>query len=295
MRGNYVFLSVVLLCLILLFPQIAVMADEGEDKTINEGELKFGFYADRLVAQFVTIVHNRKLNTRIAEIGNRIARVSELPDIQYTFRVVSDPTINAFAAAGGFIYINTGLLDFLESEDELAAVLAHEIGHIVKSHQAKRLRSNQITQFVVRQFVSQINSAVGGLINKAIPPSASSNIFFNLFPQLSLSGFARQIAFDVGGRAGVTLGNAMASSMIQGYAKDQELEADALAVQYTIKAGYDPNALISFFNKLMSLRDRLQLNEKNYVSNLINAKPGLEEREKFATGLISEANKNTPE
>ena len=77
--------------------------------------------------------------------------------------------------------------------------------------------------------------------------------------------------------------------MLEGYGKENEIEADTLAVQYTKKAGYNPNAAINVFKKMMSIREKLNISEKNYVSKLINAEPGLEERVKNAEKLILKA------
>ena len=85
----------------------------------------------------------------------------------------------------------------------------------------------------------------------------------------------------------MALGGAMAVCMIKGYGRAQELEADALAVQYTRETGYDPHALVRVFKRLASIRDSLQLNEDNYISSLINAQPGLEERIKQTEKLIA--------
>lgn len=83
----------------------------------------------------------------------------------------------------------------------------------------------------------------------------------------------------------------MVVPMIKGYGKEQELEADAFAVQYIKKAGYDPNAFISVLKSFMSIKDRLELSEKkNYASHLINAEPGLEERIKNVEELVSKLN-----
>lgn len=107
-----------LILLLLSFPKVAFTADTKE--------VKFGFYQDKKVLSSMTVVLNHKLNKRITEIGNRVAKASDKPEIKYTFRIINDPTINAYAADGGFVYINTGLLDVLESEDELAAILGLE-------------------------------------------------------------------------------------------------------------------------------------------------------------------------
>ena len=93
-------------------------------------EMKFGSYADRLFISTHTILFDESINKRITEIGNRVAKVSDKPDTKYTFRIINDSNINAYSVSGGYIYINTGLLDVLESEDELASIISHEIAHV---------------------------------------------------------------------------------------------------------------------------------------------------------------------
>ena len=85
-----------------------------------------GAYADRGLAEYVT------------QIGSTIARNSELPDLKFTFTVLNDQKVNAFALPGGYVYITRGLLAVAETEAEMAGVLAHEIGHITARHSAQR-------------------------------------------------------------------------------------------------------------------------------------------------------------
>lgn len=260
--------------LLLAFPRVAFTKDSKE--------MKFGFYADRCTLSTKMIVFNDMLDKRISEIGNRISLVSDRTDIKYTFRVVNDPTINAYSAAGGFIYINTGLLDILESEDELAAILGHEIGHVRESHQIKFLHSahqKKVTGTMVG-FALGVGLAAAGAHAMGPAPSIYS-------PSYSYHQQVTSQMVDLGVKAGGAIGDAMAVSMIKGYGRKQELRADALGIQYTNKSGYDPKALVSVFKKLTSIRDTLKLNENNYISSLINAEPGLEERIKQAENLIS--------
>lgn len=269
MKIKYIILGLVLFS--LTYPRNAV--------ALSEKENKFGFYTDRMFVLNRTIVFNDALNKKINTIGNKVAEALGVQDIKYTFRVVNDPVINAYSAAGGFIYINTGLLDVLESEDELAAVMAHEIVHTSKNHQIdfvyaahRRAVAGQVAGIV-------IGTALGIGLGKTVPQSTPTYGY----PSYDLT---RQM-MDLGFKFGEAMGNAMTASMIEGYGKDLELEADALAVQYTEKAGYDPNALVSFFKRLKSIRDRLSIKKDNYTSSLINADPGLEERIKNAEELIT--------
>ncbi|MEB3310748.1 MAG: M48 family metallopeptidase [Snowella sp.] len=89
---------------------------------------------------------NRNLNAYINEIGQRLAQTSQRPDIPYTFQVVSDRDINAFATMGGFVYINQGIIESAETEAELASVIAHEIAHIVARHSIKQMRDVALSQ-----------------------------------------------------------------------------------------------------------------------------------------------------
>jgi len=254
----------------------------------TEEELKFGFYADRSIAASYTILFDDALTKRISEIGNRIVKASGESNMNYTFRVINDPTINAYSTAGGFVYVNTGLLDILESEDELAAVLAHEIGHIRNHHQIKFL------YFAYRKAVE--GQLIGAFIGAALavagtaamgpapsPYSPSYNMYQMYVQQIN------DLAFQMGG----IIGNTVAVSMIKGYGKEQELEADKCAVQYTYKAGYDPYALIRVFKKLKLIKDRLEYRERTRFASFVNAEPGLDARIKHAEALISKLVKNS--
>ncbi|MFY9402483.1 MAG: Maf family nucleotide pyrophosphatase [Candidatus Omnitrophota bacterium] len=83
------------------------------------------------------------MQKRVEDIGKRIAAVSDRKDIGYYFTVLEDEEINAFALPGGYIYVNSGLIKKVENDDELACVLAHEVGHIVARHSIKKLQALQ--------------------------------------------------------------------------------------------------------------------------------------------------------
>lgn len=92
------------------------------------------------------IYNNQKINNYINRIGQELAQQSDRPDIPYTFQVVDDDSINAFATMGGYVYINTGLMQKAENEAELASVIAHEIGHIVGRHSIEQMKERAIAQ-----------------------------------------------------------------------------------------------------------------------------------------------------
>ena len=80
---------------------------------------------------------------RVEDIGKRIAAVSDRKEIDYYFQVLEDEQVNAVSLPGGYVYVNSGLLDKVSSDDELACVLAHEVGHIVARHSIKKLQAMQ--------------------------------------------------------------------------------------------------------------------------------------------------------
>ncbi|NEP56205.1 MAG: M48 family metalloprotease [Symploca sp. SIO2G7] len=98
----------------------------------------------QLVRQEIRLYRNEQVNRYINQIGQRLAKVSERTDIPYTFQVVDNPSVNAFATMGGFVYMNTGLLKEADNEAEVASVMAHEIAHIVGRHAIKQMKEAAI-------------------------------------------------------------------------------------------------------------------------------------------------------
>jgi len=93
------------------------------------------------------------MQKRVEDIGEKIAAVSDRKDIDYYFTVLDDDEINAFALPGGYVYVNRGLVEKVDNDDELAAVLAHEVGHIVARHSIKKLQALQ-TYSILRMLVA---------------------------------------------------------------------------------------------------------------------------------------------
>lgn len=147
---------------------------------------------------------------RVQTIGQRIARVSDRQDLPYRFGVIQDKGLNAFALPGGTIYVHTGTLE-KATDEELAAVIAHEVGHVAARHVVKHLQVDLGFMALL-----QIAGAAG-----VGPESAKlANSLYDLFS----NGFSRQ----------------------------DELEADRLGIRYARKAGVDPRAMISFFEKIQA-------------------------------------------
>jgi predicted Zn-dependent protease len=154
----------------------------------------YGLYEDQAVQEYVS------------SVGQKVARHSDLPDWEYHFTVLDDDSVNAFTTGGGYVYIHRGLLNYMTTEAQLAAVLGHEIGHITARHPAR-----QQTRGVLASVL-----ATGAAI-------------------MTGSGAVAQLA------------NIGAEAWMQGYGRDNEMEADRLGLLYATKSGYRPEAMGDVF------------------------------------------------
>lgn len=146
----------------------------------------------------------------LSEVGQRIVSVSDRKDIEYHFTVIESDQINAFAAPGGYVYFYTGLLREMNSEAEMAAVMAHEISHVVARHGIKRVQSAMGVQLAYTLIFG--GDDAGEAVN-----------------------------------AGIVLGMGLAFA---GYSRDAEREADQYGIHYMVKAGYDPAGAVAMFETL---------------------------------------------
>jgi beta-barrel assembly-enhancing protease len=145
----------------------------------------------------------------VNEVGQKIVKVCDRQDIEYHFTVIESDQINAFAAPGGYVYFYTGLLRLMDNEAEMAAVMSHEISHVVARHGIKQLQASLGVALATKLVLGDKSSDV---LNAAI--------------------------------------NAGMGLLFAGYSRDYEREADKFGIYYMPKAGYDPNAAVSMFNKL---------------------------------------------
>ncbi|HEY7555824.1 MAG TPA: M48 family metalloprotease [Candidatus Binatia bacterium] len=177
----------------------------------------FGVYRDAKIARYVTEVGNRVVATshlRRPEIDEQIRRTP------ITFGVLDSPIINAMALPGGYIYITRGMLAHLNNEDQLASVLAHEIGHIAARHAARQAWQQQIGQ---------------GLL---------------------LGGALLGQGFGLPAQDLLNLGSMAAQLIFLRYSRGDELEADKLGVEYSSGAGYDSRAVVGLFQTLNRIQEK---------------------------------------
>ncbi|ARO88688.1 peptidase M48 Ste24p [Nitrosospira lacus] len=159
------------------------------------------------------------LQNYVNAVGQKLARKSHRPQLEYHFTVVDSPQVNAFALPGGYIYVTRGILAYLNSEAELAAVLGHEIGHVTARHSVRQYSAAT---------AANAAATVGGLV---------AGIFM---PQLG-----GQLAQGIQSLLGFT-----GSVLLSGYGRSHELEADRLGAEYLARSGYDPQAMIKVIGVL---------------------------------------------
>jgi predicted Zn-dependent protease len=130
-------------------------------------EIQMGQQASREVAQTLGLVDDQRLQALVSRVGKQLAADSERPSLPWEFHVVDDPTPNAFALPGGFIYVTRGMLTLMTSDAQLASVLGHEIGHVTARHSVTQISQQQLAQLglglgsIFSPAVQQLSSALG--------------------------------------------------------------------------------------------------------------------------------------
>ena len=130
----------ILLIILMIFSCVLGVQPSAEAGLISKSqEISMGKdVAAQLEAKY-GVVQDEDLQARVNTIGQRLVAVSGRQDLEYSFKVLNSDEVNAMAVPGGFIYVFKGLLDYMPSDDELAGVLGHEVGHIVKKHSVKQV------------------------------------------------------------------------------------------------------------------------------------------------------------
>ena len=201
-------------------PTITTFTSEARLKEIGEEQ-----HEDILKTQ--PLFDDKSLEEYVRHVGSRVAKSSDKPDLGYQFFVLDVPGINAFAAPGGYIYITRGLIGFLNSEAQLAAVLGHEIAHISARHHGRQGN---------RDVLGRGATVVGGI---ATGVATGSNYV------------ASQIA---------ELTSLWAQTASAGFGRELELEADGLSAEYLLESGYDPQAMFDILVSFKNQEDFIRVN-----------------------------------
>jgi predicted Zn-dependent protease len=174
---------------------------------------KMGADAYKQILKDSKVSKDPALNRRVRAVGKRIAAVADDPGYKWEFKVLQDKEPNAFALPGGKVGVNSGLFKVAKNDDQLAAVMAHEVAHAIARHSAERMS---------RQMMVQTGLGVAG----AVSDTAAGNI-----------GLMAQAA---------TLG------LILPFTRDQESEADEIGLSYMARAGYDPREAVKLWRNFES-------------------------------------------
>jgi predicted Zn-dependent protease len=177
-------------------------------------EIQLGRQSAQEVSQQLGLVENEALQQYVQRVGEQLARESERPALPWTFRVVDDPTPNAFALPGGFIFMTRGMMNLIDSEAELAAVLGHEIGHVTARHSVTQISRGQL---------AQLGLGVGSIF---FPEAAQT------FGGLAQTGM--QLLF-------------------LRYGRDAERQADELGFRYALRERYEVREMDDVFATLQRL------------------------------------------
>ena len=213
-----------------------------------EDEKKLGkeFY-ERLDKSGV-IIHDQKIDAYINQLGSNVLAQSDRAPFEFRFSVIKSSAINAFATPGGYVYVNSGLITMVETESELASVLAHEIAHINKRHVASIIeKSQKVSMAALAAVLAGAFLGGGGDLSAAVAS-------FSL---------------------------ATATTLSLKYSREHEEEADRLGMSYLVSAGYDGKSMLDF----MKLMRRYEFYSSKIPSYFLTH-PGTEERISYIDALL---------
>lgn len=216
-----------------------------EDKDVRLGEK----YAPEIEHALGGRIEDENLQDYVNRVGQRIARFCHRPDIAYHFTAVDETQVNAFAVPGGYIFITKGLLEKLDCEAQMAAILGHEIGHVV-----------------ARDTMAALSRQIG---------------------MTALLGAAASVGGS--GSGDLMAGTAFISGVLSlQYSRDDEKAADMVGMAYIIQAGYDPQAAVDTMRILAELQTVRPVEFFSTHPNPQNRVAYLEERIERRYGMIGE-------
>jgi predicted Zn-dependent protease len=176
----------------------------------EQQEIQMGQQADQEISAAVGIYRDPDLESYVQRLGTTLAAQSERPELRWQFRILDDASVNAMALPGGYNYVTRGLLSYMNSEAELAAVMGHEIGHVTARHTVNQLSKQQL---------AQVGMVLGMILR----------------PELRNYGNLAEVGMGL---------------LFLKYGRDDEREADNLGLRYMTRGGYDPRPMAEVFSTL---------------------------------------------
>lgn len=173
-------------------------------------EIAMGQENDPAIVAQMGLVPDSGLQRYVRDLGMALAKKSERPNLPWSFRVLDDPTINAFAVPGGFIYVTRGILAHMNSEAELVMVLGHEVGHVTARHSAAQMSQQQLAQ-------------VGLMTGMVLAPELAQ------YAQVAQQGLGM---------------------LFLKFGRDDESQSDELGLRYMLRTGHDPRHAPAMFTML---------------------------------------------
>lgn len=209
-RGGRVLGFALIACFLLSF----IFPSQPAAMTIQE-ERELGEKVLQEVSRIWPIIREPAVKDYATRVGKRILKTMEVQPFEYQFYVLNTPDINAFAVPGGKVFLNSGLIQMVDNEDELAGVMAHEIGHVVARHIAKQSEQGY------KLGLAALGAMLAGIL---LGPQAATAI--------------------------ATTTQAAAGTVMLKYSRENEEEADYLGLKFMERAGYDRTAMITMLKKI---------------------------------------------
>ena len=201
------------LVLLVLLPACATNPATGRRQlslVSEQQEIQMGQQADQEISAAVGLYRDPDLESYVQRLGATLSANSERATLQWSFKVLDDASVNAMALPGGYNYVTRGLLAYMNSEAELAAVMGHEIGHVTAKHTVSMLS---------RQQVAGVGLMLGMILR----------------PELRNYGNLAEVGMGL---------------LFLKYSRDHEREADSLGLRYVTRSGYDPRPMSEVFTTL---------------------------------------------
>lgn len=198
-----------LIAVVLLAASIGAGGRAAADVSYTQ-ERELGKKFDMFAHETLPLVRDREIVSYVDDIGQEIVAGLKDSFFEYRFAVLRDGSINAFAVPGGYIYVNTGLLNHARNDDEVAAVLGHEVAHVHAHHMARQQEKSQLLNY------ASMLAMLGAVVQPAL--------------------------------ASIAIAGSQAAQLK--YRREFEQEADYLGVRYLRETRYDPRAMLDFFKKL---------------------------------------------